>query len=205
MILSFRHATTLCALVLLTAGELLASAQPPPSPPDSSVDSPEFKSKTLARGLSFGATAVPVGVGLSSLRNRRWRRGALLTGGGLLLGPAAGILYADAPDRALHGVGWRAGLGAGSAALTVGGALAVESSGDSFAALTALGVGIVGGTGFVLAHSLYDIIATTAQAVDAHNETIRESARRRERASVSVEPWASPRSGTPGLQVRMSF
>lgn len=204
---SFRHAASLFALLLLLLGRppSAAIAQPDPSRPDSIAGSPSLKSPLVARGLSVGATAVPVGVGISSLTNRHWRRGALVTGGGLLLGPAVGILYAEAPGRALRGIGWRVGIGAGSAALTVGAASVVASSEGSFAGLAALGAGIVGGTCFVLAHSLYDILATTAQTVDAHNATVRENARRREHAAVSVEPWASPHTGTPGLQVRVSF
>lgn len=207
MTCSFRHAASLFALLLLPLGHppCAALAQPEPSRPDSVAGSPSLKSPLVARGLSFSATAIPVGVGLSSLSNRRWRRGALAAGGGLLLGPAVGILYAEAPRRALRGIGWRVGIGAGSAALSLGAAWVVASREDSFAGASTLAAGIVGGTGLLLAHSLYDIFATTARAVEAHNETARENARRRESAAVSVAPWAAPHTGTPGLQVRVSF
>jgi len=207
MITSTARPSALCALLLLSlcTAPPGAPAQIGPAAPDSSVSSPPLKSKTIARGLSLGATAVPVGVGISSLTNRRWRSGALLTGGGLLLGPAAGLLYAEAPGRALRGIAWRAGIGAGSAALTVGGALITESAAGSFTALAALGAGIVGGICFVLAHSLYDAIATSAEAVEAHNASVRTNASQNPRASISVQPWSSPHDGTPGLQVRVSF
>jgi hypothetical protein len=88
--------------------------------------------------------------------------------------------------------------------MTVGSALVVESREGSWAALGVLAAGVVGGTGLLLAHGLYDTFRGTAKAVEAHNESVREAARSAS-ASVSVGTWASPQRGTPGLQVRVTF
>ena len=196
------------AILLLVLGvhAPMAAGQSDSARFDPGASSPDLKSKTVARGLSFGATAGTAGVGVADIMNQNRRRGLLLIGTGLMMGPSAGFLYAEAPGRALRGIGIRAGIGAGTALVTVGGALVVESSEGSWAALGVLAGGVLGGTGVVLGHGLHDTFRGTAQAVEAHNESAREAARRgRTAASVTVDPWASPRTGTPGLQVRVSF
>ena len=197
------------AILLLVFGlhPSMVVGQTDPAASESTASRPDLKSKAIARGLSFGASATAVGVGVWDLKRLNRRRGLILIGSGLLFGPSAGLLYAEAPDRALRGIGIRAGIGAGTALVTVGSALAVESGNGSWAALGVLAGGVLGGTGFVAAHALYDTFRGAGQAVEAHNESVRTeiSQSGSASASVSVQPWASPRSGTPGLQVQVSF
>jgi hypothetical protein len=204
---SSQHIFCLAILLLVLGLQPPAHGQTDPAQSDSGANSPDLKSKAIARGLSFGATAATAGVGVSAVRNQNHRRGLILIGSGLLFGPSAGLLYAEAPGRALRGIGIRASIGAGSALLTVGSAVVVESREGSWAALGTLVVGVLGGTGLILAHGLYESFGVSAQAVEAHNASVREAASRSRSpsTSVSVQPWASPRSGTPGLQVRVLF
>lgn len=190
-------------LLVLELPTLTAAGQTTSAPPDSGA-APDLKSTAVARGLSFGATAATVGAGIWRINPSSRRPGLILIGSGLLFGPATGLIYAEAPDRALRGIGIRAGIGAGSALMTIGSALIVESSEGSWAALGVLAAGVLAGTGLLLAHGLYNTFRGTARAVEAHNESARETARNAS-SSVSVGPWASPRVGTPGVQVRVSF
>lgn len=199
-----RLPTTLGALLffIVGLGPFDAPAQAVRSLSDSNARPESLKSKAMARGLSLGTTAVPVGVGVDAMNDGHWRQGAYLIGGGLLLGPSTGFLYAEAPRRAVKGIGIRAGIGAGSAALS----LAVASSQeDSFVGLAILAGGAAAGTIYTAAHAVRDIFVSSANAVEEHNEAIRRKRSQSRRVSVSVHPWLSLRNGTPGVEVHVSL
>lgn len=203
-----RLPTTLGALLffIVGLGPFDAPAQAVRSLSDSNARPESLKGKALARGLSLGTTAVPVGIGVNAmLQDGNFRQGAYLIGGGLLLGPSTGLLYAEAPRRAVMGIGIRAGIGTGSAALSLAGASIAESREGSFAGLGMLAGGVAAGTIYTAAHASLDIFIFSANAVEEHHEAVRRKGSQRQRVSVSVSPWLSPQNGTPGVGVHVSL
>mgnify|MGYP006307237991 FL=1 len=136
-----------------------------------------------------------------------------MAGGGLLVAPSAGLFYAEASGRALRGIGIRAGIGLGAAALTAVVGSGVQSSagpekGVREAPGPGLGVlaaGVAVGVGGIVSHAVVDALVNTGRAVKAHNEAIRAERDANKQASVSVGPWVSPHEGRPGLQVHVSL
>jgi len=178
----------------------------------------KLKSKATARWVSVGAMSATVGPGILLIRNaarrdKGPRAGIYLAGVGLLMAPSAGLVYADAPGRALRGIGIRAGIGLGTAALTAVVGSGVQSSagpekGVREAPGPGLGVlaaGVAVGVGGIVSHAVVDAFVNTGRAVEEHNEAIRAERASNKEASVSVGPWVSPHEGRPGLQVHISL
>ena len=203
-----------CALLLIPPA---AAQQSSPLPDTSGAElSSEYrmKSKATARGASVGAMSATVGSGILLLRNTGGvGAGIYLAGGGLLVAPSAGLFYADAPGRALRGIGVRAGIGLGTAALTAVVGSGVQSGagpekGVREAPGPGLGVlvaGVIVGVGGIVSHAVVDALVNTGRAVEEHNEAIRAERGPNKQASVSVGPWVSPHEGRPGLQVNVSL
>lgn len=204
---SFNQSVTALGVLLfiIGIGPVDASAQKDRTAADSSAYDETLKRKATARGLSFVATLVSVGIGAQSLADLRWQPGSTIAGGGLLFGPSVGLLYAEDSDRALRGIGIRMGIGAGTALLTVAGVSVAASVEDSWAGLGVLASGIIVGTLSIFAHAIRDAFIATGHAVEEHNEAVRQHATGEERTSFSVGPWTSPHDGRPGLTIRVSL
>jgi len=220
------HTPVFCVLVLVGLfglGRAPTFAQHGSPAPDKSGEAPpienELKSKTTAQLASVGAVSGTVGAGLLLVRRAargdgsRWP-GICLAGSGVLVAPSTGLVYAEAPGRALKGIGIRAGIGLGTAALTSMALSAAESNSGpergvsedpDFSGLVVVAAGVLIGGGSILAHAALDAFVHSVDAVEAHNEATRAERSSGEQSSVSVGPWLSPHEGRPGVQVRVSL
>lgn len=159
--------------------------------PQNETELPGQKSKTKARALSFGATAVPV---LSAFLINQDPYPSLIVGG-MFAGPAAGIIYGDDWIRAGRGLLIRAAsigivyLGA----FPLGGFTIFDPPSLTGQVVMYSGAGIFGSS------VLWDIFISSARSVEDYNDRLRE------KQGVSISPWFEPITHSSGIRISYNF
>jgi len=158
---------------ILASGSLSAQHQ--------SAAPEDWRDPQSATWLSLGATVVPMALGLAIDSDSE--TGGVMFGLGLLLGPAVGYLVTDQPQRALAGIGIRAGIG------LAGTLLMVATCSNIFECSDVTGVVAIATLGAIGTSAIVDIVRV----------------RRREVARVTLGPRYLDQVGAWGLGVSASF
>lgn len=164
---------TLIVAGILAGGSL--RAQHESAPPEG------WRDPQSATWLSLGATVIPMVLGLTVGSDSE--NGGVMFGLGLLLGPAVGYLVTDRPQRALAGIGIRAGIG------LAGSLLMVATCSNIFECSDATGVVAIATLAAIGTSAIIDIVRV----------------RRREVPRVTLGPRYLDQVGAWGLGVSASF
>lgn len=181
----------LLLFVLLIAAQSIAFAQSDAEPVRQSgvIENVPPKSETKARNLALGFTVPPVILGLMA----RDSNGYIAVLAGLTFGPSAGLYYAGERNQAGGGILLRT-LGSGIIYLGTG-YLWMGAISDSDEVVTISSVAILASGLLVIYSALHDTFTRGPRAVREFNR----------KSEISLSPWISPDTATPGLQLNVRF
>jgi hypothetical protein len=156
--------------------------------------------QSAALTASLAGTFVPIclgfGLALAGESDAADAAGALIMGGGLIIGPFVGYAAGGCPDRGSTGLLIR--LGTAVAGMLVASAVAANSSGGFLEIDPA--PFIVGGcaAGLILFDDVYDIVCVRG-AVGKEWEAKQAG------VALRVAPWVEPAGGTVGIGVQLAL
>lgn len=153
-------------------------------------DNDELKNRSTAILLGLGITSIPIITYAFIDSASQYGLITYITGPLWILGPSAGLFYANDYSSAGRGLMIRLG---GLAAIGVG-AITVFSGSPGLGALF-----MAFGAGVSLYSTIRDIFFKAPRAVDEYNENISGSSK------VTVAPWFSKTFKSAGLSARISF
>tara|TARA_Y100001935_G_scaffold255660_1_gene270786 strand:+ start:133348 stop:133953 length:606 start_codon:yes stop_codon:yes gene_type:complete len=160
----------------------------------------QLKDPIVASALSVGVPATAVTLGWIMGNSGQQTFGVIMISAGILIGPSAGNIYAEANDEVLRGILYRT---AGGALLVIGTALSIndmcigssscgggsiEGSLGTFTAL--LGAGIIG------VSAVYDFFNASKNAHEYNNNRTTQ---------LTFGPTYFPRESVPGVSLNLRF